>query len=71
MTIDNREVELQPMKPDIPVGSVGYGAYIPRYRLPAEDVAKLWVGPSNSLPVTEKSVAGIDDDVVTMSIEAG
>ncbi len=70
MTIDNREPDLQAMKPDIPVGIVGYGAYIPRYRLPAEDVAKLWVGPSNRLPVTEKSVAGIDEDVVTMSIEA-
>ena len=70
MTINNRETDLQVMKPDMPVGIVGYGAYIPRYRLPAEDVAKLWVGSSNRLPVSEKSVAGIDEDVVTMSIEA-
>ena len=70
MTIENQVSDVQAMKPDLSVGIVGYGAYIPRYRLPAEDVAKLWIGSSDRLPVIEKSVAGIDEDVVTMSIEA-
>ena len=27
-----------------PVGIVGYGAYVPRYRLPATEVARVWTG---------------------------
>jgi hypothetical protein len=27
------------LKPDRPVGIVGYGAYVPRYRLPATEVS--------------------------------
>lgn len=70
MMNDNQISDIKVMKPNLPVGIVGYGAYIPRYRLPAEDVAKLWTSASGRLPVNEKSVAGIDEDVVTMSIEA-
>lgn len=58
------------MKPVKPVGFVGYGAYIPRYRLPASEVARIWAGGSGGLPIKEKAVAGLDEDVVTMSIEA-
>jgi hydroxymethylglutaryl-CoA synthase len=52
------------------VGLVGYGAYVPRYRLPAAEVARVWSGRLDSLPIKEKAVAGLDEDTVTMSIEA-
>lgn len=52
------------------VGIVGYGAYIPRYRLPAKEVSRVWTGGAGGIPVQEKSVPGYDEDVVTMSIEA-
>jgi len=59
------------MKPARPVGIVGYGAYVPRYRLPAVEVARVWAGgKTGGLPVKEKAVAGQDEDVITMSIEA-
>ncbi len=58
------------MKPDRQVGIVGYGAYIPRYRLPGAEIARVWTGGLNESPVKEKAVAGIDEDVATMSIEA-
>lgn len=58
------------LKPQQPVGIVGYGAYVPRYRLPAQEVARIWSGGKGGLPVKEKAVAGIDEDVATMSIEA-
>ena len=56
--------------PDRPVGFVGYGAYIPRYRLPAREVARIWAGGESDGPIKEKSVPGQDEDVITMSIEA-
>ncbi len=52
------------------VGIVGYGAYLPRYRLPAEEVSRVWTGGQGGTPIQEKSVPGLDEDVVTMSIEA-
>jgi len=60
------------MKPSRQVGIVGYGAYVPRYRLAAEDISQLWRGGQDlgALPVREKSVPGPDEDNVTMSIEA-
>ncbi len=58
------------LKPSRPVGIVGYGAYVPRYRLPAKEVARVWTGGRGGLPIKEKSVPGMDEDVVTMSIEA-
>ncbi len=57
------------MQAERSVGIVGYGAYIPRYRLPGSEIARVWAGGGGS-PVREKAVAGIDEDVVTMSIEA-
>src|SRR5512133_2121999 len=55
-----------------PVGEAGYGAYVPRYRLPAVEVARIWAGGKiGGLPIKEKAVAGLDEDVITMSIEAG
>jgi hydroxymethylglutaryl-CoA synthase len=59
------------LKPDKAVGIIGYGAYIPRYRLPAKEVARVWTGGRTSgLPIKEKAVPGMDEDVITMSIEA-
>lgn len=58
------------MKTDHEVGIVGYGSYIPRYRLPGLEIARIWTGGLAPSPVREKAVAGIDEDVVTMSIEA-
>src|SRR5512139_2526147 len=58
------------LKPTHPVGIVGYGAYVPRYRLPAKEVARVWTGGEGGLPIKEKAVPGLDEDVVTMSIEA-
>ena len=58
------------LKPDREVGFVGYGAYVPRYRLPASEVNRIWKGGQGGVPVKEKAVAGLDEDVITMSIEA-
>ena len=58
------------MKSDRGVGIVGYGAYIPRYRLPGSEIARVWTGGLSGAAVREKAVAGIDEDVITMSIEA-
>jgi len=59
------------LKTSRPVGIIGYGAYIPRYRLPAREVARIWTGGRvTGLPIKEKAVPGQDEDVVTMSLEA-
>jgi hydroxymethylglutaryl-CoA synthase len=61
---------MQLLKPNRDVGIVGYGAYVPRYRLPATEVSRVWEGGEGALPVKEKTVPGLDEDVVTMSLEA-
>jgi hydroxymethylglutaryl-CoA synthase len=58
------------MRPARKTGIVGYGAYIPRYRLPGKEVSRVWTEGNTPPPVAEKSVPGLDEDVVTMSIEA-
>jgi hydroxymethylglutaryl-CoA synthase len=58
------------LKPLKPVGIVGYGAYVPRYRLPAKEISRLWTGGAGGTPIQEKAVPGPDEDTVTMSIEA-
>jgi hypothetical protein len=57
------------MKPDRPVGIVGYGAYVPRYRIAAKDISQVWTGGHGGVPVESKSVPA-DEDVITMSLEA-
>ncbi len=70
--MENPPSKLKPMllKPSHPVGIIGYGAYVPRYRLPAREVSRIWMNGSGALPIKEKAVPGLDEDVVTMSIEA-
>ncbi|MCC7163191.1 MAG: hydroxymethylglutaryl-CoA synthase [Anaerolineae bacterium] len=58
------------MKPKRAVGIVGYGAYVPRYRIKAQEIARVWGGVGDALPIEEKAVPGLDEDTVTMSIEA-
>ena len=59
------------LRTDRKVGIIGYGAYVPRYRLAATEVARVWAGGDDGeFPVKEKAVAGLDEDVATMSIEA-
>lgn len=58
------------MKPIREVGIVGYGAYVPRFRLPATEVARVWKGGEGALPITEKAVPGIDEDTATIALEA-
>jgi hydroxymethylglutaryl-CoA synthase len=58
------------LRPNREVGIVGYGAYVPRYRLTATEVARVWADGKGGLPIKEKAVPGLDEDVVTMSIEA-
>lgn len=57
------------MKPDRPVGIIGYGAYIPRFRIAAAEIGRVWTG-GESFPIKEKSVPGPDEDTATMAIEA-
>ncbi len=58
------------MKPQRAVGIVGYGAYVPMYRLPGAEIARVWSGGGRG-PIREKAVAGLDEDTVTIAIEAG
>lgn len=56
------------------VGIVSYGAYIPKFRIKPGQIAKSWGkdinGIEKSLGVFEKTVASIDEDAVTLAIEA-
>ena len=58
------------MKPIRDVGIVGYGAYVPRYRITAAEIDRVWNSGKGVLPVGEKSVPGPDEDTATMAIEA-
>jgi len=49
---------------------VGYGGYVPRYRIRSEEIARIWGRDKSELPVEEKAVAGLDEDTVTMAVEA-
>ncbi|MBI4393456.1 MAG: hydroxymethylglutaryl-CoA synthase [Euryarchaeota archaeon] len=55
-------------------GIVSYGAMIPRYRIKAEEIARVWGEDPDSiksgLNVHEKSVASPDEDTITLSVEA-
>jgi hydroxymethylglutaryl-CoA synthase len=69
-TNDSQKPQTILLQPARKVGIVGYGAYVPRYRLPAREVARVWTGGEGGLPIKEKAVPGLDEDVITMSIEA-
>ena len=61
------------MEPEERVAIHGWGGYVPRYRLPMSEIARVWGWPAHqyaALNVKEKSVAGPDEDSLTMGYEA-
>jgi len=58
------------LKPIREVGITGYGAYVPRFRLPGSEVDRVWTEGQGGSPIKEKAVPGPDEDTATMSIEA-
>jgi hydroxymethylglutaryl-CoA synthase len=56
------------------IGIVGYGTYVPKYRIKLSRIAKVWDKDSEEIEkgfkLTEKTVPNIDEDAVTMGIEA-
>jgi hydroxymethylglutaryl-CoA synthase len=56
------------------VGIAGYGGYVPRYRIATKEIAAVWNEDGDrvagSLLIDEKAVAGLDEDTVTISVEA-
>jgi len=56
------------------IGIVSYGAYVPKYRIKTEEIARVWKkDPAeirNSLGIVEKAVASWDEDAVTLGLEA-
>jgi hydroxymethylglutaryl-CoA synthase len=57
------------------VGIVGYGVYIPRYRIKVEEIARVWGNDpmtiKRGLMISEKAVPSLDEDTTTISVEAG
>jgi hydroxymethylglutaryl-CoA synthase len=55
-------------------GIVGYGAYVPCYRIKAETIAEQWGGDPQAvkkgLLLEEKTVPGTDEDTITISVQA-
>ncbi len=56
------------------VGIIGYGAHIPRRRIKVEEIAKVWGADAPSykrgLELIQKSVPALDEDTITLSVEA-
>jgi len=55
-------------------GIVGYGAYIPRNRITSEEIARQWGKDPGTIQrgllLKEKSVPGLDEDTITISVAA-
>ena len=56
------------------VGIVGYGVYVPKWRIKIENIAKVWGQDAEAikkgLGVDEKSVPSMDEDTATIAVEA-
>jgi len=53
-------------------GIIGYGAYVPQWRIKSTNIAKVWGSDPDRLKafLDEKSVPGQDEDTATMAVEA-
>jgi len=58
------------VKPDRPVGIVGWGGYVPRYRIDAAEVDRVWKGSGRRPGRSYKAVPGPDEDTATIAIAA-
>ncbi len=56
------------------IGIVGYGVDIPRYRIKAGEIARVWGEDEariiDGLGLSEKSVPGLDEDAATLAVNA-
>ncbi len=56
------------------VGIISYGAYVPKYRIKIEDIARVWGDDADilksGLMVNEKAVPDVDEDAATIAVEA-
>ena len=56
------------------VGIITYGAYIPKYRIKTEEIARVWGGDgpaiARGLGVYEKALPDMDEDTITIAVEA-
>jgi hydroxymethylglutaryl-CoA synthase len=52
------------------VGIVGYGGYVPRFRVDAAEVERVWKGTSRPSGRSRKAVPGPDEDTTTIAIQA-
>ncbi|MDG6243961.1 MAG: hydroxymethylglutaryl-CoA synthase [Methanolobus sp.] len=56
------------------VGIVSYGAYVPKYRIKIDEIARVWGDDAeilkSGLMVYEKSVPAVDEDAATIAVEA-
>jgi hydroxymethylglutaryl-CoA synthase len=53
-------------------GIVGYGAYVPRYRIRTAEIAAQWgrATDTTGTGLVEKTVPGMDEDAITIAVEA-
>ena len=56
------------------IGIVGYGSYVPAYRIKASTIAAQWGDDANTIEkgllMQEKTVPGVDEDTITISVAA-
>jgi len=56
------------------MGIVGYGAYIPHFRITVDEIASVWSADSAAISkgimVNEKAVPDIDEDTITIAVSA-
>lgn len=58
------------MKPDRAVGIIGYGGYVPRFRIDAAEIDRVWKGQDKQRGRSYKAVPAPDEDTTTIAIQA-